>query len=43
VEKCIEILRKDDLTEEEANEHFDFNVEGSWVGNNGPVFLRRRE
>ena len=49
-EKCIEILMDDfaqDINEDEddedlytmAVEHFDFNVAGSYVGENTPVFL----
>jgi len=30
VSKCIEILKRD-MTEEEAIEHFDFNVKGAYV------------
>jgi len=36
--KCIEILTKE-MSEEEANEHFDFNVVGSYVGEHTPIFL----
>jgi hypothetical protein len=36
--KCIEILMKD-MNEEEAEEYFQFNVEGAWVGENTPMFL----
>lgn len=49
-DKCIEIFSKDiasdDTLEEDddphtmAVEHFDFNVIGSWVGENTPVFIR---
>jgi hypothetical protein len=31
----------DGMTEEDAHEHFSFNVEGSYVGENTPVFLTR--
>jgi hypothetical protein len=27
------------MTEEEAEEYFQFNVEGAWVGDNTPVFI----
>jgi len=38
--KCIDILMKrDGMTEEEAVEYFDFNVTGSYVGENTPVFV----
>ena len=36
--KCIEILMKD-MTSEEAEEYFDYNVAGSYVGENTPCFL----
>ena len=36
--KCIEILSKD-MTEEEAEEYFSFNVEGAWVGESTPAFI----
>ena len=37
-EKCIEILMKD-MSLEDAEEHFYFNVIGSYVGKNTPCFL----
>ena len=38
--KCIDILMKrDGMTEEEAVEYFEFNVTGSYVGENTPVFV----
>lgn len=36
--KCIEILTKEGLSEEEAHEHFEFNVVGAYVGENTPLF-----
>jgi hypothetical protein len=36
--KCIQILSKD-MTLEEAEEYFDFNVVGAYVGENTPVFV----
>ena len=36
--KCIDILQKD-MSEEEAEEYFQYNVEGAWVGENTPIFL----
>jgi hypothetical protein len=37
---CISILMtRDGMTEEEAQEFFDFNVLGAWVGEQTPVFL----
>lgn len=38
--KCIKILEKD-MTPEEAEEYFQFNVEGAWVGEQTPVFMER--
>jgi len=38
-ETCIEILMRDDLTREEADEFFEYNVIGSWVGDETPVFV----
>jgi hypothetical protein len=32
VQKCIEILIKDDMSEEDALEYFSYNVSGSYVG-----------
>lgn len=37
--KCIEILMEEGLSEEDAEEHFDFNVIGSYVGPFTPMFL----
>lgn len=36
--KCIKILMED-MSYEEAEEYFGFNVEGAWVGEQTPVFL----
>lgn len=36
--KCIDILAKD-MTHEEAEEYFQFNVEGAWVGESTPAFI----
>lgn len=37
VSKCLEILMKD-MSYEEALEHFNFNVSGSYVGGKTPVW-----
>ena len=37
VKKCIEILCED-MSEEDAREHFDFNVSGGYVGEQTPIF-----
>jgi hypothetical protein len=41
VEKIIQILMKQDpeINEEEANEHFDFNIAGSYVGEFTPIHI----
>ena len=37
---CIKILmERDGMSDEEALEYFDFNVQGAWVGESTPVFL----
>lgn len=37
--KIIEILEREGLTYEEALEHFDYNIIGSWLGEATPFFL----
>jgi hypothetical protein len=37
VSKCIEILMND-MSEEDALEYFSFNVSGSYVGDNTPIW-----
>lgn len=37
VSKCLEILMRD-MTEEDAIEHFSFNVVGSYVGEKTPIW-----
>lgn len=38
-EKCVEILQtRDGMTKEEAQEYFDFNIAGSYVGDKTPAF-----
>jgi hypothetical protein len=37
--KCIEVLMKQGMTDEEAVEYFEYNVLGSWIGDITPVFL----
>lgn len=36
--KCIEILCKD-MTWEDAEEYFEFNVQGAYVGDGTPAFM----
>tara|TARA_Y100000389_G_C17445516_1_gene511349 strand:+ start:454 stop:699 length:246 start_codon:yes stop_codon:yes gene_type:complete len=39
VNKCIEILvSEENLNEEEALDHFYYNVKGSWVGEKTPIW-----
>lgn len=38
--KCIEILMEE-MSEEEAEEYFQYNTEGAWVGNQTPIFLEK--
>jgi len=37
--KCIQILVEGGCTEEEAEDHFCYNVQGSYVGDDTPIFL----
>ena len=37
-EECIEILM-DDMSEEEAEEYFEYNVQGAYVGESTPSFV----
>lgn len=37
---CIAILMRDGMDESEAEEYFSFNVEGAWVGENTPIFVK---
>ena len=39
-EKVLELLCvKEEMTYDEAVEHFEYNIIGSWVGDSTPVFL----
>lgn len=41
-QQCIEILmERDGMSEDDAEEYFEFNVVGAWVGHGTPVFVRR--
>jgi hypothetical protein len=33
------LMTRDGMSEEEAEEYFDFNIIGAWVGGGTPVFL----
>lgn len=38
--KAVDVLvKRDGMTEEEAQEYIDFNVTGAWVGPNTPIFI----
>jgi hypothetical protein len=40
VEKIIDIMiNKDGMTYEEALEYYDYNILGSWMGENTPIFI----
>ena len=39
VDKCIQILMDQGMSDEEAVEYFEFNVSGSYVGENTPIWL----
>lgn len=40
VRKCLKVLgKKHKMSEEEASEFFEFNVVGSWMGENTPIFF----
>lgn len=39
---CIKILmERDGMDEDEAEEYFEFNVTGAWVGHGTPVFVSK--
>jgi hypothetical protein len=41
-QKCIDILiSRDGMDEDEAEEYFEFNVVGGWVGHGTPVFVTK--
>ena len=40
--KCIEILMRD-MDEEQAEEYFEFNMAGAWVGETTPIYLEELE
>ena len=40
IEKIIDILVKEGASYEEAVEHFDFNIAGSYVGKMTPIYVR---
>ena len=40
VDRCVEILEGQGMSREEAEEFFDFNVAGAWMGEMTPVWIR---
>ena len=39
-QKCLSILQeRDGMSEDEAVEYFDYNVQGAYVGDSTPIFL----
>lgn len=40
--KCIEILMRD-MDEEQAEEYFEFNLAGAWIGETTPIYLEEME
>jgi len=43
-QKIIEILMEDEeLSEEDAWDHYGFNVQGAYVGENTPIIVKRPE
>lgn len=40
IDKVVQGLMKDGMSEDEAIEFFDFNIIGAWVGEQTPVFVR---
>jgi hypothetical protein len=38
MKKCIEILMAEGMTEEDALDHFYYNIAGSWVGEKTPIW-----
>tara|TARA_R110002020_G_scaffold7161_3_gene30309 strand:+ start:4126 stop:4386 length:261 start_codon:yes stop_codon:yes gene_type:complete len=39
--KIIDILMADGMTDEEAQEFFDFNIAGSYVGQQTPIYVQK--
>ena len=40
--KCIDVLMRD-MDEEQAEEYFEFNLAGAWVGESTPIYLEELE
>ena len=41
-QRCIEVLLQDGMDHGEAEEFFEFNTAGAWVGEGTPVFIDTR-
>jgi hypothetical protein len=41
VDLCLRLLRNQGFSEQAALEYFTTEIEGAWIGNRSPVFLRR--
>ena len=39
IEKCVEILMKDEMTQEDALDYLSFNTINSYVGDQTPIFI----
>ena len=39
IEKILKILQDDNMTDEEALEHFYYNIAGSYVGDYTPIYI----
>ena len=42
-QKVLEILMRDKMTYEEAEEYFSFNIIGAWIGDRTPAFAQLLE
>lgn len=40
IDRCIELLMEEGMSHEEADEYFQFNVAGAYVGEQTPLFLK---
>tara|TARA_R100001463_G_scaffold14114_5_gene37367 strand:- start:2566 stop:2823 length:258 start_codon:yes stop_codon:yes gene_type:complete len=39
IEKILQILQDDDMSQEDALEHFYYNIDGSYVGDYTPIYI----
>ena len=39
IEKILKILQDDNMTDEDALEHFYYNIVGSYVGDHTPIYI----